>query len=75
MDAQALISRVDKIRNTFWGCSLLDVKSEHACGVTRVLGEPAHWLSKAHQKNSKIFYDRHRDLINSPNHNEDRVLK
>jgi len=32
-------------------------------------------LYKAHHKNSKIFYDRHRDLINSPNHNEDRVLK
>ena len=75
MDDHDLMHRVYKELNKVCGCYWIDFKSEDAWGGTRVSGEPAPWLYKAHHKNSKIFYDRHRDLINSPNHNEDRVLK
>ena len=27
--------------------------------------QPAPWLFKAHHKNTKLFYDRHKDLINN----------
>ena len=75
MDDHDLMHRVYKELNKVCGCYWIDFESEDAWGGTRVSGEPAPWLYKAHHKNSKIFYDRHRDLINSPNHNEDRKLK
>ena len=75
MDDHDLMHRAYKQLNKVCGCYWIDFESEDAWGGTRVSGEPASWLYKAHHKNSKIFYDRHKDLINGPNHNEDRVLK
>ena len=74
MDDHDLMHRVYKELNKVCGCYWIDFDSQDSWGGTRVSGQPAPWLFKAHHKNSKIFYGRHRDLINSPNHNEDREL-
>ena len=54
-------AKVYKELNKVCGCYWIDFKSEDAWGGTRVSGEPAPWLYKAHHKNSKIFYDINQD--------------
>ena len=38
-------------------------------------GSVAPWLLKANQKNMKLFYQRHKDLIDMDYNNENRVIK
>ena len=50
-----------KIVGSYW----IDYESQDSWGGTRVSGSPAPWLLKSHHKNTKIFYERHKDLINN----------
>ena len=59
-----------KVVGAYW----IDYESEDNWGGTRVGGGPAPWLLKAHHKNTKIFYDRHKELINTRRIIEDRRL-
>jgi glycosyltransferase involved in cell wall biosynthesis len=54
----------------FYGINFV---SDQAWGGTRVNGNTAPWLLQANQKNMKIFYNRHKHIINQ-NHNETRVI-
>jgi len=51
-----------------------DYQSDNSWGGTRVSGQPAPWLLKAHHKNTKLFYERHKDLINNRRLVEHREL-
>lgn len=58
------------------GAYSIEYDCDHAWGGTRPDGKnPAAWLLKAHHKNTRIVFDRHKDLIFNENHNQDRVLK
>ncbi len=74
MDDHDLCHRAYKEFGKVCGCYWIDVESKDEWGGTRVDGEPAAWLLQANHKNMKIFYERHKDLIHSQNHNEDRRL-
>jgi len=74
MDDHDLCHRAYKDLGKVCGCYWIDVESKDEWGGTRVDGSPAPWLLQANQKNTKIFYNRHKDLIHSANHNEDRKL-
>jgi len=75
MDDHDLMYRMKKKLNKVCGCYWIDFQSEDSWGGTRVSGEPAPWLLKANHKNMKIFYDRHKDLINLPPVIDNRTLK
>ena len=53
--------QLDKIVGAYW----IDYESQDFWGGSRVSGGPAPWLFKAHHKNTKLFYERHKDLINT----------
>mgnify|MGYP001498638173 CR=1 FL=1 len=58
------------------GCYWVDIVSEPHWGSLRCNnGGSPPWHLKAHHKNSKIFWNRHKDLIIGPKHNENRTLK
>ena len=65
MDYHDLCYRAYKELNKIVGCYWIDYQSDDAWGGTRVSGQPAPWLFKAHHKNTKLFYERHKDLINN----------
>lgn len=74
MDDHDLCYRVYKETGLKAGCYWLDIVSESSWGGTRKNGGPASWLLKSHHKNSKIVWNRHKDLILSNKYNEDRNL-
>ena len=74
MDDHDLMYRMHKELNKVCGCYWIDFESKDEWGGTRVSGSPAPWLLKANHKNMKIFYDRHKDLIDLEYKNEDRKL-
>lgn len=74
MDDHDLIYRMHKELDKVCGCYWIDFESKDEWGGTRVSGSPAPWLLKANHKNMKIFYERHKDLINLQYKNEDRRL-
>jgi len=74
MDDHDLCYRAYKELGKVVGAYWIDYESEDSWGGTRVSGSPASWLLKAHHKNTKIFYDRHRDLINTRRIIENREL-
>lgn len=74
MDDHDLMYRMHKELNKVCGCYWIDFESKDEWGGTRVSGSPAPWLLSANHKNTKIFYDRHSDLINLEYENEDRIL-
>ena len=57
------------------GCYWIDFESRDEWGGTRVSGSVAPWLLKANQKNMKLFYQRHKDLIDMNYNNENRLIK
>jgi hypothetical protein len=57
------------------GCYWIDFESRDEWGGTRMNGSPAPWLLKANHKNMKIFYERHKDLINTRRLIEKRTLE
>lgn len=74
MDDHDLMYRMHKELNKVCGCYWIDFESKDEWGGTRVSGSPAAWLLKANHKNMKIFYERHKDLINLEYQNENRRL-
>lgn len=74
MDDHDLCYRAYKELGKVVGAYWIDYESEDSWGGTRVSGSPAPWLLKAHHKNTKIFYDRHKDLINTRRIVENRNL-
>jgi glycosyltransferase involved in cell wall biosynthesis len=75
MDDHDLCYRAYKELGKVVGAYWIDYESEDSWGGTRVeTGSPASWLLKAHHKNTKIFYDRHKDLINTRRIIENREL-
>lgn len=64
--------QLGKVVGAYW----IDYECDNAWGGTRPDGKnPASWLLKAHHKNTRIVFDRHKDLILRENHDENRVLK
>ena len=63
MDDHDLMYRVHKELGKVCGCYHINMRSESAWGGTRVSGQPAPWLWKAQHKNSKIFYERNKDIL------------
>lgn len=57
------------------GCYWIDFQSEDSWGTSRISGGPAKWHLKSNHKNTKIVWNRHRDLILGEKHNEERILK
>lgn len=74
MDDHDLMYRMHKELDKVCGCYWINFESKDEWGGTRVSGSPAPWLLKANHKNMKIFYERHKDLINLEYQNEDRRL-
>ena len=74
MDDHDLMYRMHKELDKVCGCYWIDFESKDEWGGTRVSGSPAPWLLKANHKNMKIFYERHKDLLNMNYQNEDRRL-
>jgi len=75
MDDHDLMFRMHKELNKVCGCYWIDFESRDEWGGTRVSGSVAPWLLKANQKNMKLFYQRHKDLIDMDYNNENRVIK
>jgi hypothetical protein len=66
--------RMHKELGKVCGCYWIDYESRDEWGGTRVSGSPAPWLLKANHKNTKIFYNRHKDLIESKGIIENRKI-
>ena len=75
MDDHDLCYRVHKELGKVVGCYWIDFISDDAWGGTRESGNPAPWLFKAHHKNTKIFWERHQEQINSRRVIENRKIK
>lgn len=65
------LKNLEKVVGAYW----IDYVSDDAWGGTRMTGGPAPWLLKAQHKNTKIFYERHKDLINTRRMVENRTLE
>ena len=74
MDDHDLMYRMHKELGKVCGCYWIDYESRDEWGGTRVSGSPASWLFKANHKNTKIFYNRHKDLIESKGIIENRKI-
>ena len=75
MDDHDLCYRAFKELGKVVGAYWIDYVSDDAWGGTRMTGGPAPWLLKAQHKNTKIFYERHKDLINTRRMVENRTLE
>ena len=75
MDDHDLMYRMHKELGKVCGCYWIDFETRDEWGGTREeTGSPAAWLLRANQKNAKIFYSRHKDLLAMQYENEDRYL-
>lgn len=74
MDDHDLMYRMHKELGKVCGCYWIDFETKDEWGGTRIDGSPASWLLKSNQKNAKIFYSRHKDLLEKTYENEDRYL-
>jgi len=74
MDDHDLCYRAYKELGKVVGAYLINYESDNSWGGTRVSGQPAPWLFEAHHKNTKLFYDRHKDIINTHRLIEHREL-
>ena len=63
MDDHDLMFRAHKELGKVCGLYSINMQSENEWGGTRVDGKPASWLLKSHHKNSKIFYERNKDIL------------
>jgi hypothetical protein len=63
MDDHDLMFRAHKELGKVCGLYSINMQSDNDWGGTRVDGKPAPWLLKAHHKNSKIFYERNKDIL------------
>lgn len=62
--------QLGKVAGAYW----IDYISDNSWGGTRISGEPAPWLLKAHHKNTKLFFNRYKDLINNRRIIDNRIL-
>tara|TARA_R110000851_G_scaffold200382_1_gene351638 strand:+ start:436 stop:1239 length:804 start_codon:yes stop_codon:yes gene_type:complete len=74
MDDHDLCYRMHKKIGKVVGCYWVDIISEDDWGGTRENGQPASWLLEAHHKNTKIFWNRHKDDITNRRVVENRKL-
>jgi glycosyltransferase involved in cell wall biosynthesis len=74
MDEHDFCYRAKHQLNKLCGCYWIDVISHESWGGTRISGSPAPWHLKSHHKNTKIFYNRHKDLIHLPQINTERTI-
>lgn len=74
MDEHDFCYRAKNQLNKVCGCYWVDIISHESWGGTRISGSPAAWHLKSHHKNTKIFYNRHKDLINSNQPVESRKI-
>jgi len=74
MDDHDLCYRAKRDLNKVCGCYWIDVISEISWGGTRVNGSQAPWHLKSHHKNTKLFYNTHKEAINKPQIKEERNL-
>lgn len=74
MDDHDLMYRMHKELGKVCGCYWINFETKDEWGGTRTGGGPAPWLLQSNQKNAKIFYERHHDLIDLPYKNENRRL-
>lgn len=63
MDDHDLCYRMMREIGKVVGCYWIDYISKPEWGGTRIDGRPAPWQLMANQKNTKIVYDRHKELI------------
>jgi glycosyltransferase involved in cell wall biosynthesis len=75
MDDHDLCFRAFKELGMKSGCYWIKYISEDSWGGTRVSGSPAKWLLESNHKNTKLVWERHKELILGNKHNENRVLK
>lgn len=75
MDDHDLCFRAFKKFGMKSGCYWIKYISKDSWGGTRINGSPAKWLLKSNHKNTKLVWERHKDLILKEKHNENRVLK
>lgn len=75
-DDADLCHRVYKELGMFCGCYWVDFLSDLKWGGTRPDGvNPAAWLLRTHHKNTKILFNRFKDVfINNINHNHTRII-
>lgn len=63
MDDHDLMYRVHKELGKVCGCYWIKMRSDPEWGGTRVTGQPGAWLWKAQHKNTKLFYERNKDIL------------
>lgn len=74
MDDHDLCYRTLKATGMRAGCFWIDYESRDDWGGTRVNGSTASWMYKSNHKNTKIVWNRHKDVILSAKNNENRIL-
>ena len=74
MDDHDLNYRVYKKFGMVSGCYWIDYISDLDWGGTRSSATPKAWHIKAHHKNFKLLWERHRDLITGQKHDQNRIL-
>jgi len=78
MDDHDFCYRTFKKTGMKCGCYPIDFLSRDEWGGTRINGFPASWLLQANQKNVKIVWERHMDLIEDkliPNENRKLIFR
>lgn len=74
MDNHDLNYRVYKQFGMVSGCYWIHYISELAWGATRANTSPKEWHIKAHHKNFRLLWERHKDLIIGQKHDQNRFL-
>ena len=75
MDDHDLCYRVKKRLNKVVGCYWIDFISDFAWGGTRENGQFKPWFYEANQKNTKLLWERHSDIMTTSRKIENRKLK
>lgn len=74
MDDHDLCYRAKTKLGKICGCYWIAYESKDSWGGTRINGSPAPWLLKANHKNSKLFLNKHRELIIKYRIKEERII-
>lgn len=74
MDDHDLMYRMHKTMDKVCGCYWIHYESRDEWGGTRTSGTTAPWMYEANHKNTKLFYERHSDLIHMNYEGENREL-
>lgn len=74
MDDHDLCYRAYKKLGMLAGCYWTSIITDYSWGGTRENNKPKPWLFKANHKNMKIVWERHKQAILAPKHDENRKL-